>query len=483
MYNYSNLYISGAWVNSHSDETIEVVNPSTELVCGIVPAGNTDDVEDAVTAARDAFSSWSNTAASIRSGYIRAIAERLCERQAQITKVISEEQGSPLQFSNDVQATLASLVMGSYVDKAIDMERVDVLENSIDNGACSHVVKEPVGVCALITPWNYPLHQLVTKVAPALAAGCTMVVKPPREAPLNAFILAEIMHEVGLPKGVFNLVSGSGRLVGEALCSHPKVDMVSFTGSTSAGSRISELAAKSIKRVSLELGGKSACVVLEDADLEKAIQHTVYQNMANSGQTCTALSRLLIPESRYEEAKGLLRKTVETITVGRANDPSILMGPMVSASQQQTVQSYIRIGCEEGATLLCGGDDSPEGLVTGYYVKPTIFVDVNNSMRIAQEEVFGPVLCVIPYSGDDEAVDIANDSPFGLSGAVWSGDEDRAMMLAKRLRTGQVFINGATFNPEAPFGGYKQSGNGRELGVEGLNEFVELKAIQRRAEV
>jgi len=483
MYKYSNLYIDGAWVNSNSDEVIEVINPSTESICGVVPAGNADNVEDAVKAARDAFSSWSSTDASVRSSYIRAITELLCEKQLQIASVISEEQGSPPRFSNDVQATLASLVMGSYVDKAIDMEGVEVLDNSIDSGACSHVVKEPVGVCALITPWNYPLHQLVTKVAPALAAGCTMVVKPPREAPLNAFILAEIMHEVGLPKGVFNLVSGSGRVVGEALCSHPEVDMVSFTGSTSAGSRITELAAKSVKRVCLELGGKSACVVLDDADLEQAIQHTVHQNMANSGQTCTALSRLLIPASRYEEAKELLKKSVAAITVGSADDASILMGPMVSEGQRKTVQSYIRIGREEGATLLCGGEDAPEGLATGYYVKPTVFVDVDNSMRIAQEEIFGPVLCVIPYSDDDEAVDITNDSPFGLSGAVWSGDEDRAMALAKRLRTGQVFINGATFNPQAPFGGYKQSGNGRELGVEGMNEFVELKAIQVRAEV
>jgi len=363
------------------------------------------------------------------------------------------------------------------------MESVEILGNSIDSAACSNVVKEAVGVCALITPWNYPLHQLVTKVAPALAAGCTMVVKPPREAPLNAFLLAEIMHEVGLPKGVFNLVSGSGAVVGEALCSHPEVDMVSFTGSTSAGSRITELASKSIKRVCLELGGKSACVVLDDADLEQAIEHTVYQNMANSGQTCTALSRLLIPASRYEEAKELLKKSVAAISVGSADDPSISMGPMVSENQRRSVQSYIRIGREEGATLLCGGEDAPEGLDTGYYVKPTIFVDVDNSMRIAQEEVFGPVLCVIPYLDDDEAVDITNDSPFGLSGAVWSGDENRAMTLAKRLRTGQVFINGATFNPQAPFGGYKQSGNGRELGVEGLNEFVELKAIQVRAAV
>jgi aldehyde dehydrogenase (NAD+) len=478
MHQFDQLYINGAWTPNQSLETTSVFNPSTEVLCGLVPTGNAQDVEEAVSAARHAFPSWSNTSAAVRSNYLLAITEQLHARQDEIAKIISEEQGSPLSFAKDVQAGLGTLVMNSYIDKAAEMDRVRILENSIESEAYTHVVKQAVGVCAFITPWNYPLHQLVTKVAPAIAAGCTMVVKPSQEAPLNAFILAEILHEVGLPKGVFNLVSGPGRVVGEALCAHPDVDMVSFTGSTGAGQRISELASKTVKRVCLELGGKSPNIVLDDADLPAAIQSNIYQTMANSGQTCAALTRLLVPVSRYEEAKALIKTEVAAIKVGRPDEPDVRMGPMVSAAQKQTVQRYIQLALEEGASLLCGGLGSPSDLDKGYFVHPTVFVDVDNSMRVAQEEVFGPLLCVIPYEEEADAIAIANDSPFGLSGAVWSSSESRAMRVARQMQTGQVFINGAGFNPEAPFGGFKQSGNGRELGLDGLNEFVELKAIQ-----
>ena len=343
----------------------------------------------------------------------------------------------------------------------------------------SLIVKEPIGVVAMITPWNYPLHQIIGKVAPAIAAGCTMVVKPSKEAPLNSFVLADIIHEIGLPAGVFNLVSGHGREIGEVLSNHPDVDMVSFTGSTGAGVRVSELAAPSVKRVTLELGGKSANIILDDADIAKAASASIHACFGNSGQECSALTRLLVPESKKQEIVEVITAKMEKYSVGNPMDESKRCGPMVSSRQQESVSSFIAAGIEEGATLLVGGLGMPDGLDKGYFVRPTVFSDVTPEMTIFREEIFGPVLSITTYSTDEEAVDLANDSEYGLSGGVWSGDEERALRVARQMRTGQVSINGGPFNISAPFGGYKLSGNGRELGVHGLEEFLEVKAIQR----
>ena len=342
----------------------------------------------------------------------------------------------------------------------------------------SVVVKEPIGVVGMITPWNYPLHQIIGKVAPAIAAGCTMVVKPSKEAPLNSFVLADIIHEIGLPPGVFNLVSGHGRDIGEVLSSHPDIDMVSFTGSTGAGVRVTELAAPSVKRVTLELGGKSANIILDDADIAKAASASIHACFGNSGQECSALTRLLVPESKNQEVIDVISLKMAKYSVGDPMDESNRCGPLVSSRQQESVSSYIAAGIEEGATLVAGGLGMPDSLDKGFFVRPTVFADVTPEMTIFREEIFGPVLSITTYSTEDEAIELANDSEYGLSGGVWSGDEDRAMRVAREIRTGQVSINGGPFNISAPFGGYKFSGNGRELGVHGL-EVLETKAIQR----
>ncbi len=341
----------------------------------------------------------------------------------------------------------------------------------------SLVVREPIGVVAAITPWNYPLHQIAAKVAPALGAGCTVVLKPSEVAPLNAFLLAEIIDDAGLPPGVFNLVTGTGPVVGEALASHPQVDMVSLTGSTRAGARVSELASKTIKRVHLELGGKSANILLDDADFTQAVPAGVFGCYMNSGQTCSALTRMLVPRSRQDEAVAVAKAAAEAMAMG-PSDSEATLGPLVSETQRDRVRSYIQKGIDEGATLVTGGVEPPEGLDTGFFVRPTVFADVTPEMTIAREEIFGPVLVIMPYEDEDDAVRIANDSIYGLAGAVRSADTDRAMAVAKRLRTGQVDVNGGAYNPQAPFGGYKQSGNGRELGKFGLDEFIEIKSLQ-----
>jgi acyl-CoA reductase-like NAD-dependent aldehyde dehydrogenase len=339
-------------------------------------------------------------------------------------------------------------------------------------------VREPVGVVGCITPWNYPLHQVVCKVAPALAAGCTVVLKPSEVAPLSAFMLAEIVHEARLPAGVFNLVSGDGPTVGEAIASHPKVDMVSFTGSTRAGRRVAELASKTVKRVALELGGKSPNVILDDADLEAAVRGGINNCYLNSGQTCSAHTRMLVPRSKHEEAMRIAKGVAEAFQPGPALSGDSKLGPLVSAAQRDRVRGYIKKGIEEGATLVTGGAEAPDGLSKGYFVKPTVFANVKTEMTIAQEEIFGPVLCIIPYDSEDDAIRIANDTIYGLAGGVWSKDPERAKRVARRIRTGQVDINGGNFNPLAPFGGYKQSGCGRELGKSGFEEYLEVKALQ-----
>jgi aldehyde dehydrogenase (NAD+) len=376
----------------------------------------------------------------------------------------------PVGWSIAIQVGLPTGVMASYIELPGEMDKEEEVGNSL-------LIREPVGVCGFITPWNYPLHQIVGKVAPALAAGCTMVLKPSSETPLDAFKFAELIHEVGLPAGVFNLVTGPGRVVGEAIAVHADVDMLSITGSTEAGVRVAELAAPTVKRVTQELGGKSASVVLEGADLATAVGGAVVSLSINTGQTCAALTRLIIPRSKRDEVVAIAKAAAETVVVGGAFEEGAGMGPMVSRSQQETVRKYIRAGIDEGATLVTGGLDMPAGKDEGYFVEMTIFADVTNDMTIAQEEIFGPVLSIICYDTEEEAIAIANDSPYGLSGAVW-GEAEQAQKVARQIRTGQVTVNGGDFNIVAPFGGYKQSGNGRELGALGLHEFIEIKSLQ-----
>ena len=389
----------------------------------------------------------------------------------EIAKLISSEVGTPINYSRMAMVGTPRVVAKSYAKILETFEWEEEVRNSV-------IVKEPIGVVGMITPWNFPLHQIVGKVAPALAAGCTMILKPSKEAPLNAFILADIIDECGLPAGVFNLVSGHGREIGEVISSHPEVDMVSFTGSTSAGVSVSKAASETVKRVTLELGGKSANIILDDADIAKASKMAIYSCFNNSGQECSSLSRLLVPASHRDEIVKIIASTMERYSVGDPMDESIKCGPMVSESQQKSVSEYISLGISEGATLVSGGEGLPDGINSGFFVKPTVFADVTADMSIFREEIFGPVLSISTYEDEDEAISMANDSEYGLSGGVWSGDEERAMRIAKSIRTGQVSINGGAFNVSAPFGGYKLSGNGRELGRHGLEEFLEIKAIQ-----
>ena len=475
MQDFSKLYIDGAWVASDSDETIDVVNATTEAVMGRIPAGTAADVDRAVAAAKAASEGWAATSPQDRAKYVQALAEGIGARNQEIAETITGEVGMPLFLSQLIQAGLPQAVASTYSAIVDDFPWEEEIGNSL-------VVKEPVGVVGAITPWNYPLHQIVAKVAPALAAGCTVVLKPSEVAPLNAFLLAEILDGIGLPDGVFNLVSGTGPVVGEAIAIHPDVDMISFTGSTRAGTRVAELAAPTVKRVTLELGGKSANILLPDLEgdeLEKATRAAVASAYLNSGQTCTAFTRLLVPADKHDEIVEILRDEVESVyTLG---DPAVgagRLGPLISDTQRDRVRGFIQTGIDEGATLVTGGPEQPDGLPTGYFVKPTVFAGVRNDMTIAQAEIFGPVLSVIPYDDVDDAVAIANDTVYGLSGGVWGADIEAAKAVARRVRTGQLDINGGSFNPLAPFGGYKRSGNGRELGRFGLEEFLQTKSLQ-----
>jgi acyl-CoA reductase-like NAD-dependent aldehyde dehydrogenase len=466
------FYLGGQWVGPSATESIEVHNAGNGQIMGRVPAGGERDAERAVAAAREAFAAWSQTSVEKRAEFLDRICAGLKARADELAKLIAQEVGMPLKMSARIQAGLPIANFANYAKLVKEYSFESRVGNSL-------VVREPVGVVAAITPWNYPLHQIALKVAPALAAGCTVVLKPSEVAPFNAFVLAEVIDAAGLPKGVFNLVTGFGPAVGEALVKHPGVDMISFTGSTRAGKRISELASASIKRVALELGGKSASVILDDADLAAAVKGTVNGCYLNSGQTCTALTRMLVPESRYDEAAKAAVEVANTFKVGEPLAETSRLGPLSSAAQLERVRGYIKKGIQEGAELLAGGAEPPEGTPAGgYYVRPTVFGRVKNSMTIAQEEIFGPVLAIIPYRDEEDAVRIANDSPYGLAGAVWSKDEARAQRVARRIRAGQVDVNGGAFNMNAPFGGFKQSGHGREAGVYGLEEFLEYKSLQ-----
>ena len=472
MLNRDKLFLGGHWVAPSSREAIEVHNAGTGEVMGKVPAGSEKDIEAAVAAARAALDAWSRTPVEKRADFLQQISERLKSRADELAKLIAQEVGMPIKLAGRIQAGLPIANFANYAKIAREFKFEEKVGNSL-------VVREPVGVVGAITPWNYPLHQITLKVAPALAAGCTVVLKPSEIAPLNAFVLAEVIEIAGLPRGVFNVVTGLGPKAGEALVKHPGVDMISFTGSTRAGKRISELAAASVKRVALELGGKSASVILEDADLAAAVKGTVNGCYLNSGQTCTALTRMLVPEKHYDEAAKLAAEAAKSFVPGDPLDEKTRLGPLSSLAQLDRVRSYIKKGVEEGAELIAGGAEPPEGAPAGgYYVRPTVFGKVKNSMTIAQEEIFGPVLAIIPYKDEDEAVRIANDSPYGLAGAVWSKDDAHAQRIARRIRAGQVDVNGGAFNLNAPFGGFKQSGHGREAGVYGLEEFLEYKSLQ-----
>ena len=469
---HSQHFIDGAWQTPATPvPQIEVLSASTEEAAGSIPAGTPADVDRAAEAARRAFSAWSTTTQAERAEWLTKLAAALEQRNADIATTIATEVGSPMSMATSIQAGLPVMVTKSYARLIADA----VLEETIVN---SLIVREPVGVVGAITPWNYPLHQIMAKVAPALAAGCTIVLKPSEIAPLNAFILAEVCEAIGLPPGVVNIVSGTGPIVGEAIATHPLIDAISFTGSLRAGKRVMALGAESIKRVTLELGGKSANVILDDAPLDKAVGVGVKNAMLNSGQTCSAWTRMVVPRPRQEEAIAIAQQTLAGLKLGDPFDAATRVGPLISAAQRERVERYIAIVRQEGARLVAGGN-RPGSFKKGYYVEPTIFADVNAKMTIAQEEIFGPVLSILPYDTDAEAVEIANDSIYGLAGGVWSADAERALRIARRIRTGQVDINGGRFNPLAPFGGYKQSGVGRELGRFGLDEYLQVKSIAR----
>ena len=465
------LYIDGKWIDSLGKGSIDVINPATEEIIGRVPVGSTKDVDKAVVAAKSAFDSWSKSSIEERIELLNALSNAFKERGEELAQTITSEVGTPIGYSRVAMVGTPRVVSRSYAKILEDYVWEEEIRNSI-------ICKEPIGVCAFITPWNFPLHQIIGKVAPAMAAGCTMILKPSKEAPLSAFILAEILDEIGLPAGVFNLVSGHGSEVGDYMSSHPDVDMVSFTGSTGAGVSVSQSAAPTIKRVTLELGGKSANVALEDADPVLVAKKAIGACHQNSGQTCSALTRLIIPESMNKQVCDIIAEKNDSYLVGNPLDEKTRCGPMVSLRQQLSVTEYIQSGIDEGANLISGGLGMPDGIEKGFYVKPTIFANVTPEMKIWKEEIFGPVLVITTYNTESEALKLANDSIYGLSGGVWSKDPDRAVNFAKKMRTGQVSVNGGSFNVSAPFGGYKLSGNGRELGTHGLDEFLEIKSIQ-----
>jgi len=466
------LYVGGDWVEPSSDKTIDVVESATEEVIGRVPDGDPADVDRAARAARAAFDGWAATPLEERLAALERVAEQIKARLDIFAETVARELGMPVALAGPVQVKGPIAQFRGQRKLAEQIAWREEIGNSV-------VLREPVGVVGAITPWNFPLQQISTKVAPAMAAGCTVVVKPSEMTPLTAFLLADAIEEAGLPAGVFNLVSGTGPVAGEALASHPAIDVVSFTGSTRAGRRVSELAAQSVKSVTVELGGKSPNVILDDADLEAAIADGIQNCFLNSGQVCSALTRMLVPRERLEEAEELATRAAEATPVGDPFAEGTFVGPLVSATQRDRVRTYIERGLADGAKLLTGGAEAPDGLERGFYVRPTVFSQVDPESAIAQEEIFGPVLAIIPYNDEDEAVRIANDTIYGLSGAVWSGDEERAIDVAARIRTGQVSINGGAYNPLAPFGGFKQSGHGRENGRYGLEEYLSAKALQR----
>ncbi|CAB4614551.1 MAG: aldehyde dehydrogenase family protein [Actinobacteria bacterium] len=475
MHTYDKVYINGKWVAPQGqDKAIEVFDSTNEQVMATIPSCNAQDVDAAARAAATAFLTWSALDVEERAKYMNRIGDGIAARMDELATAISRETGMTKFLSQMIQV---GLPINSFKQAAIVAEK---FEYSHELGS-SLVVREPIGVVGCITPWNYPLHQITAKVAFAMAAGCTVVLKPSEIAPIDAFILAEIIDEIGLPAGVFNLVTGTGPVVGEALAAHPSVDMISFTGSTRAGRRVSQVAAETVKKVALELGGKSAniiCADLDEATFAKAVSSGVGGAFLNSGQTCLALTRMLVPRSRLAEAETLAGAAATAMVVGDPFEKTTALGPLASAAQRDRVNGYIQKGIDEGAKVVVGGVGVPEGCTTGYYVKPTVFSNVTNSMTIARDEIFGPVLSIIAYDNEEEAIQIANDTVYGLSGAVWAADKDKAIAIARRIRTGQIAVNGGAFNINAPLGGYKQSGIGREYSEYGFEEFLEIKSMQ-----
>ncbi len=464
------FYIDGEWVDPVTPNTFDVINPATEEVCGHISLGSAADVDLAVAAAKRAFEGFSQTTREQRIDLLQRILDEFGKRHDEVAEAIMDEMGAPWELAKDAQAASGS----QHIKAALETLKTFEFE---EHHGTTCIVKEPIGVCGLITPWNWPINQIAVKVAPALAAGCTMVLKPSEIAPFDAVIFAEILDAAGVPAGVFNLVNGDGPGVGTALSQHPDIDMMSFTGSTRAGILVAQNAAPTVKRVAQELGGKSANILLDDADFEKAVSSGAADCFENTGQSCDAPTRMLVPKDRVDEAAAIAARVANSTVVGNPRDEGVEVGPLVSELQWNKVQNLIQKGIDEGATLAAGGTGRPEGLDKGYFARPTVFANVNNEMTIAREEIFGPVLSIIPYDDDDDAVRIANDTPYGLSGYVSSSNLERARSVAARLRTGMVHINGAYHDSMAPFGGYKQSGNGREWGSHGIEEFLEVKSI------
>jgi aldehyde dehydrogenase (NAD+) len=469
-YEYRKFYIDGQWVDPAQPKDFQVINPATEQVAGVICMGSAADVDRAVAAARRAFDSFSQTTREERRALLERILQVYKKRYNDVANAIRDEMGAPAKLAAGSQAGIGV----GHLSAMIDVLKTFQFEET--HGA-TRLVLEPVGVCALITPWNWPINQVAAKVVPALAAGCAMVLKPSEFSPFSAIVWAEVLHEAGVPKGVFNLINGTGTEVGAALASHPDVDMVSFTGSTRAGTEVAKLAAPSVKRVHQELGGKSPNVLLDDADFERAVDAGVRHVFENSGQSCNAPTRMLVPASRLSEAEALAKRAAEKIVVGDPTSKETEVGPVVSKIQFERVEGYIAKGIAEGARLVIGGEGRPAGLSKGYYVRPTIFSNVNNEMVIAREEIFGPVLTILPYRDEEEAIRIANDTPYGLQAYVWSKDLARANRVGRRIRAGRVTINGTAGDMKTPFGGFKKSGNGREWGEHGLRDFLEVKAV------
>ncbi len=470
--NTQQFYIDGAWVDPVEGRDFEVINPATESAAATISLAGAADVERAVTAAKAAFAGYAATTRALRLGWFEKLLEVYCRRASEMTDAMVLEMGSPLSFTRDVQTPCGD----GHIEAIIEVLRDFEFEGRSPRGG-SRIVREPIGVAALITPWNWPINQVVVKVLPALAAGCTCILKPSEESPLSAMLFAQMIDEAGFPAGAFNLINGDGLVAGAALSMHPDVDMVSFTGSTRAGTAVSKAAADTVKRVTLELGGKSPNLLFADADLEKAVTWSVEACFSNSGQSCDAPTRLLVERPVYEEAKEIARRAALATKVG---DPTIAgdhLGPIVNARQFDNIQRLIQVGIDEGATLLVGGVGRPEGMDVGYYVKPTLFVDVTNEMTVNKEEIFGPVLCMMPFDSEEQAIRLANDTHYGLGAYVQTTDPDKALRVARQLRAGNVSINGQGIDYDAPFGGMKRSGNGREYGVYGLADYLEIKAI------
>jgi len=470
MYDNRRFYIDGAWVDPIEATEFKVINPATEAVAGVISMGGPKDVDRAVAAARRAFDGYSRITPAERLALLERVLAAYNAHYDEIARAISTEMGAPIKLAKGSQTRIGV----GHISAMIEVLKTFQFEQ---RQGTTRLVQEPVGVCALITPWNWPMNQIAAKVVPALAAGCTMVLKPSEYSPFSAVIWAKVMHEAGVPAGVFNLINGDGPHAGAPLASHRDIDMVSFTGSTRAGTEVAKNAAASVKRVHQELGGKSPNILLDDADFERAVKHSVLHVFQNSGQSCNAPTRMLVPAARLAEVEAIAKRITSSVVVGDPTSESTTVGPVVSKVQFDRVEGYIEKGIAEGAKLIAGGAGRPEGLAKGYFVRPTIFSGVRNDMTIAREEIFGPVLCILPYQTEEQAVQIANDTPYGLAAYVWSQNNIRARRVASRIRAGQVALNGASGDMKTPFGGFKMSGNGREYGEFGLRDFLEVKAV------